>query len=127
MKNQIIYPEKVYVLNKNEGVLAVFSKDDEDDVLIDPEITEIQNKEAELTFQIPTSSKKWNDVYNPENLYLVDGKVFSANFEDSIKVLYDEDDTELITLKAYERQKLLEREFAKIYNSTTGYEEVDDV
>lgn len=126
MKNQIIYPEKVYVLNKNEGVLAVFSKDDEKDVLIDPEITEIQNQEATLTFQIPTSSKKWNDVYNPENLYLVDGKVFSANFEDSIKVLYDEDDTELITVKAYERQKLLEREFAKIYNSTTGYEEVDD-
>lgn len=125
MKNHIIKPESIYVLNKNEGVLAVFSKDDEDDVLIDPEITEIQNKEAELTFQIPTSSKKWNDIYNPENLYLVDGKIFSANFEDGIKILYDEDDTELITVKAYERQKLLEREFAKIYNSTTGYEEVD--
>lgn len=125
MENRIIHPENIYVLNKNEGVLAVFSKDD-DDTLIDPEITEIQNKEAELAFQVPASSKKWNDTYDPENLYLVDGKIFSANFEDSVKVLYDVDDTELITVRAYERQKLLERKFAKIYNSTTGYEELDD-
>lgn len=126
MENNIIHPENIYILNKNEGVLAVFSKDDEDDVLIDPEIKEVQNKEAILTFQIPTSSKKWNDAYNPENLYLADGKIFSANFDDSIIITYDQDDSELITVKAYERQKLLQREYAKIYNSTTGYEELDD-
>lgn len=125
MASNIINPENVYILNKNEGVLAVFSKDDED-TLIDPEIKEVQNQETIFTFQIPTSSEKWNKTYNPENLYLADGKVFSANFDDSITIIYDEDDTELITVKAYERQKLLEREFAKIYNSTTGYEEVDD-
>lgn len=126
MINTIIKPDTIYVLNKNEGVIAVFNKNDED-TLIDPRIEETQNKEAIFTFQVPTSSEKWNSTYNPENLYLVEGKMFSTSFKDSINTILDENGQEIVTITAYERQKLLEREYVKVYNSTTGFEEVDDM
>lgn len=120
-----IKADTVYVLNKNESIIAVFNKDDED-TLINPEIQEVQNSEAILTFQVPTASEKWTSTYNPENLYLVEGKMFSANFSDSIDTVLDEDGTELVTVVAYERQKLLSREYVRAWNSETGFENIDE-
>lgn len=125
MEEEILSPNTVYVLNKNEGIIAVFNKDDED-TLIDPLIKEVQNSEAIFTFQVPASSEKWKSTYNPENLYLVDEKVFSANFSDSISRERTEDNEDIITVTAYERQKLLSREYVRAWNSTTGFEELDD-
>lgn len=115
----------VYVLNKNEGIIAVFNKDDKD-TLIDPIIDEVQNAEAKLTFQVPASSEKWKNTYNPENLYLVDGKIFSANFSDCIERERTDNNEDIITVIAYERQKLLEREYVRAWNSTTGFESIDE-
>ena len=115
----------VYVLNKNEGIIAVFNKDDED-TIIDPIINETQNSEAKLTFQVPAKSKKWKETYNPENLYLVDNKIFSANFSDCIERERNDENEDLITVIAYERQKLLEREYVRAWNSTTGFESIDE-
>ena len=115
----------VYVLNKNEGIIAVFNKDDKD-TLIDPIIDEVQNAEAKLTFQVPASSEKWKNTYNPENLYLVDGKIFSANFSDCIERERTNNNEDIITVIAYERQKLLEREYVRAWNSTTGFESIDE-
>lgn len=115
----------VYVLNKNEGIIAVFSKDDED-TIIDPIIEEVQNGEAKLTFQVPATSEKWKNTYNPENLYLVDRKIFSANFSDCIEREREDNGTDLITVVAYERQKLLERQYVRAWNSTTGFEAIDE-
>lgn len=115
----------IYVLNKNEGIVAVFDKED-DDTLINPIIDEIQNSETTLTFQVPASSEKWKSTYNPENLYLADGKVFSANFSDAIERERTDENEDLITIVAYERQKLLEREFVRAWNSTTGFDRIDD-
>lgn len=115
----------VYVLNKNEGIIAVFSKDDED-TIIDPIIEEVQNGEAKLTFQVPATSEKWKNTYNPENLYLVDRKIFSANFSDCIEREREDNGTDLITVVAYERQKLLERQYVRAWNSTTGFETIDE-
>lgn len=115
----------IYVLNKNEGIIAVFNKDDED-TLIDPIVDDIQNAESVLTFQVSATSQKWMDTYNPENLYLVNGKVYSANFTDSIERDRNDRDEDIITVKAYERQKLLEREYVRAWNSTTGFENIDE-
>ena len=120
-----IKPQTIYVLNKNEAIIAVFNKDDED-TLIDPEIKEVQNSEATLTFQVPANSEKWKTTYNPENLYLVENKMFSANFTDSISRDRTDEGEDIITIVAYERERLLAREFTKAYNSTTGYEELDE-
>ena len=126
--------DTVYVLTKDfivnnydlNGIVAVFNKDDED-TIIDPVIDEVQNSETTLTFQVPASSEKWKSTYNPENLYLADGKVFSANFTDSIERERTQDNEDTITIVAYERQKLLEREFVRAWNSTTGFDNIDDI
>lgn len=125
-EDEILNPKSIYVLNKKGGVLAVFNKDDED-TLIDPEVQEIQNQEARLTFQVPASSKKWTSTYNPENLYLTQHMLLSANFSDCVKTELNERGEELVTVQAYEAQKLLEREYVRVYNSTTGFEEVDEL
>lgn len=117
--------DTVYVLNKNEGILAVFDKEDED-TLIDPRIEEVQNAEAKLIFQVPATSEKWKSTYNPENLYLVNDKVFSANFTDSIERERTDENEDLITVVAYERQMLLQREYVRAWNSETGFDNIDD-
>ena len=126
-KDTIYVLTKDFIVNNNDlnGILAVFNKDDED-TLIDPIIYEVQNSENKLTFQVSASSEKWKSTYNPENLYLADGKIFSANFADSIERERNEDNQDIITVIAYERQKLLEREFVRAWNSTTGFENIDD-
>ena len=117
--------DTLYILNKKEGIISVFNKDDED-TLIDPIIEETQNSEAKLTFQVSAKSEKWKSTYNPENLYLIDNKIFSANFSDCIERERDDEDKDIITVIAYERQKLLEREYVRAWNSTTGFENIDD-
>ena len=117
--------DTVYVLNKNEGIIAVFNKDDED-TLIDPIVEETQNLEAKFTFQVPASSEKWKSTYNPENLYLVDGKIFSANFSECVERERNSNNEDIITVTAYEREKLLEREYVRAWNSTTGFESIDE-
>lgn len=126
-KDTVYVLTKDFIVNNNDlnGIVAVFNKDDED-TIIDPVIDEIQNSETTLTFQVPASSEKWKSTYNPENLYLADGKIFSANFTDSIERERNEDGEDIITIIAYERQKLLEREYVRAWNSTTGFDNIDD-
>lgn len=116
--------DTVYVTNKNQQLLAVFNKDDED-TLINPGITEIQNQEATFTFSIPLKSKKWKQIFDPENLYIVDNKIFSANFEGSFIETISEDDEQLIEVQAYEIEKLLSRKYVRAWNSETGFEKID--
>ena len=116
--------DTVYVTNKNQQLLAVFNKDDED-TLINPRITEIQNQEATFTFSIPLKSKKWKQIFDPENLYIVGNKIFSANFEGSFIETISEDDEQLIEVQAYEIEKLLSRKYVRAWNSETGFEKID--
>ena len=126
-KDTVYVLTKDFIINNDDlnGIVAVFNKDDKD-TIIDPVIDEIQNSETTLTFQVPASSEKWKSTYNPENLYLADGKIFSANFTDSIERERTQDNEDIITIVAYERQKLLEREFVRAWNSTTGFDNIDD-
>lgn len=114
----------VYVLDKNETLIAVFKKDDEN-TLINPTIHETQNAEATFTFSISQKNPKWEQIKNPENLYLANGKMFSANFEGCFTEVISEDNQDLVTVTAYERQKLLTRKYVRAWNSTTGFENID--
>lgn len=114
----------VYVFDKNETLIAVFKKDDEN-TLIDPTIHETQNAESTFTFSISQKNPKWEQIKNPENLYLANGKMFSANFEGCFTETISEDNLDLVTITAYERQKLLERKYVRAWNSTTGFDSID--
>ena len=114
----------VYVRDKKEQLIAVFKKDDKD-TLINPRVTETQNSEATFTFSISPKNKKWEQIKNPENLYVISNKVFSTNFEGCFEEIVSDNGEELITVKAYESQKLLSRRYVRAWNSTTGFENID--
>lgn len=123
MENYIV-PDKVYVLNKNEVLLAVFDKDDEEPI-INPQVEKVQNAESVFTFSINPNNPKWLQINDPENLYVVDGKVYSTNFEGCFNEIINESNENLIQVKAYERQKLLSRKYVRAWNSETGFEKID--
>lgn len=116
--------EQIYVLDKNEVLITVFNKDDEDPIY-NPRITDTQNSESVFTFNIDVKNPKWKEIKNPENLYYVDGKVYSTNFEGCFKENITENDEDYISVTAYERQKLLTRKYVRTWNSETGFEKID--
>lgn len=116
--------KSIYVLNKNEQLLAIFNKDD-DDTLINPRIEKRQNSEAIFTFTIDSKNPKWEEISNPENLYLVEGKIFSTNFDGSFTEKVSENDDITIEVTAYERQQLLSRKYVRAWNSETNLKIID--
>lgn len=114
----------VYVLNKDELPIAMFKKDDED-TLINPRIQKTQNAESVFTFSINLNNPKWKQINNPENLYIVDGKIYSTNFEGCFTEAITENNEDMISVTAYERQKLLSRKYVRAWNSETGFEKID--
>ena len=114
----------VYVFDKNENLIAVFDKDDED-TIINPQVHDLQNTESTFSFSISLKSKKWEQINNAENLYYVDNKMFSTNFDECFTSTVDENNEDLVAIIAYERQKLLERRYVRAWNSEDGFENVD--
>ena len=119
-----IEDKQIYVLNKNEELIAVFNVDDEYPIF-NPRIKETQNAEAVFTFSISPNNPKWLEINNPENLYVADGKVFSTNFEGCFQEFVSESNEDYIAITAYERQKLLSRKYVKAWNSETGFDKID--
>ena len=115
---------KVYVLDKNENLLVVFDKDDENPI-VNPQVQQTQNAESVFTFSISPNNPKWAEINNPENLYVVDGKVYSTNFEGCFTEIINESNEDFVEIKAYERQKLLSRQYVRAWNSETGFEKID--
>lgn len=119
-----IEPNVIYVLDKNETLLAMFKKDDKN-TIINPKINKTQNSETTFTFSIAINNPKWEQIKNPENLYIVNDMMFSTNFEGSFEEIISDNGEEYINVIAYERQKLLSRKFVRAWNSTTGFDVVD--
>ncbi len=114
----------VYVFDKNENLIAVFDKDDED-TIINPQVHDLQNTESTFSFSISLKSQKWQQINNAENLYYTDNKVFSTNFDECFTSDVNENNEDLVSVIAYERQKLLERRYVRAWNSEDGFENVD--
>lgn len=124
MEDFVVDPEVVYVFDKNEVLITVFKKDDKD-TLINPRVHKTQNAETTFSFSISQKNPKWEQIKNPENLYLVEDKVYSTNFEGCFTETISEDNEDLVSVIAYERQKLLTRKYVRAWNSTTGFDSID--
>lgn len=124
MEDFVVEPEVVYVFDKNEVLITVFKKDDKD-TLINPRIHKTQNAETTFSFSISQKNPKWEQIKNPENLYLVEDKFYSTNFEGCFTETISDSNEDLVSVIAYERQKLLTRKYVRAWNSTTGFENID--
>lgn len=119
-----IVDSQVYVLNKNEELISVFNVDDENPIF-NPRIKKTQNAETVFTFSISPNNPKWKEINNPENLYVVEDKVYSTNFEGCFQETISDNNEDYILVTAYERQKLLSRKYVRAWNSETGFEKID--
>lgn len=119
-----IEEDTVYVLDKNENLIVVFKKDDED-TIINPRVTETQNGDSVFTFSIALNNPKWKEIKSPENLYIVNNKMYSTNFDGCFTKTINESNEDIVSVIAYERQKLLSRKFVRAWNSMTGFDGID--
>lgn len=119
--------KKVYVYNKNNELLAYFDgeppsyPENRIDMMIDPTVTIESNGASTFTFSMNMYSQKWQDISDPENIYLVDGRKYVCLNETGIVT-----ENETVTVTAYETWKLLEKRYVQAYNVPKEDEFIDD-
>lgn len=119
--------KKVYVYNKNNELLAYFDgeppsyPENRIDMMIEPTVTIESNGASTFTFSMNMYSQKWQDISNPENIYLVDGRKYVCLNETGIVT-----ENETVTVTAYETWKLLEKRYVQAYNVPKEDEFIDD-
>lgn len=119
--------KKVYVYNKNNELLAYFDgeptsyPENRIDMMIEPTVTIESNGASTFTFSMNMYSQKWQDISDPENIYLVDGRKYVCLNETGIVT-----ENETVTVTAYETWKLLEKRYIQAYNVPKEDEFIDD-
>lgn len=119
---------------QNQNYLLVTTKDGavigklrEKDGIYDCKLTERQNDNSTLTFNMLTSSEKYAWLANPENLIVAGERVFSAIYDgDSLTEKKDSGTKNTAAFSFVERQCLLDKIRVTAYNSTTTYDHIDE-
>ena len=119
---------------RNKNYLLITTKDGsiigklrERDGISDCKLTEKQNDNSTLTFNMLTSSEKYSLLANPENLIIAGGRVFSAIYDgDSLTEKKDSGNKNTAAFSFVERQCLLDKVRVTAYNSTTPYDHIDE-
>lgn len=118
---------RVKVYTKDYELLAVFSPSEPSDeyasqnMMIEPRVSIESNGSSTFTFRINSNSEKWEAIRNPENIYLVDGREYTAINENSYQYNGDE-----ITVSLVETWYLLSRKYVQAYNVPKEDEFIDD-
>ena len=120
---------KIKVYDKEGNLLAVFSNktpahigESEKELMISPTIDIVSNSTSTLTFQMFVSSKKWQQIKNPENIYKCDnGRVYTALNEQSI--VYN---GPVVNVTLVEIWYLLSKKYLQVHNVNTEVEALDD-
>lgn len=106
---------------------AVIGKLREKDGISECKLTEKQNDNSTLTFNMLTSSEKYTWLANPENLIVAGERVFSAIYDgDSLTEKKDSGNKNTAAFSFVERQCLLDKIRVTAYNSTTTYDHIDE-
>lgn len=106
---------------------TVIGKLRERDGISDCKLTEKQNDNSTLTFNMLTSSEKYAWLADPENLIAAGERVFSAIYDgDSLTEKKDSGNKNTAAFSFVERQCLLDKIRVTAYNSTTTYDHIDE-
>lgn len=106
---------------------SIIGKLREKDGISDCKLTEKQNDNSTLTFNMLTSSEKYTWLADPENLIVADERVFSAIYDgDSLTEKKDSGNKNTAAFSFVERQCLLDKIRVTAYNSTTTYDHIDE-
>jgi len=117
-------PDKQIIVKNNNSIIAYLTKED---LVYDGWIEERQNKECRLTLSFSSLSSKIFTIKDCNNELYIDGKVFSLLNSDAISIERTEDNKLITSVTAIERwQAELETDYHQVYNSTTGFDHIDE-
>ena len=117
--------EKYLLVTTKDG--SIIGKLRERDNISDCKLTEKQNDNSTLTFNMLTSSEKYSMLADPENLIIAGRRVFSAIYDgDSLTEKKDSSNKNTAAFSFVERQCLLDKVRVTAYNSTTTYDHIDE-
>lgn len=118
--------KKVFVYDKNGNYLAYFDSDSPSNpdnrinMMIEPTVSVESNGASTFTFKMNAYSQKWQDIYDAENIYLVDGRKYVCLNESGIVR-----ENETVTVTAEETWKLLSKKYVQAYNVPKDQEGID--
>lgn len=105
---------------------AVIGRLRENDGISGCTVSNKQNDNSTLSFEMLVKSEKYNLLANPENLIIADGKVFTFIYDgDSVNETKGTNNKNVASFNLVERQALLDKVPITAYNSTTTYDHID--
>lgn len=117
-----MFDNRVYVYNKKMELLATFSGDAEGiseeamrELMVAPTVHIEQNGVSSLTFQMLASAEKWKDIQDPENIYRLNDRFYTA-LNDGAYSQIDENGVSIMNVSLLETWSLLSRQFNQAYN-----------
>ncbi len=119
--------QEVLVYTKSNELIAKFTKDppsnpqDAINMMVNPEVRIVQNGESTFTFSMNRFCEKWIDISDPENIYVVDGRKYTALNAGSF--VYDELN---VTVNLVETWYLLSKQYVQAYNVPAEREGIDE-
>lgn len=112
----------VYVYNKKMELLAKFSGNSEGisedamwNMMVAPTVHIEQNGISTLTFQMLPNCEKWNDIKDPENIYRLNDRFYTA-LNDNAYQQEDNNGVRVMNVTLTERWSLLLRQYNQAYN-----------
>lgn len=112
----------VYVYDKKKNLLATFRGDTEglsEDAMqgnmVAPTLKTVQNGESTLSYQMLANSEKFQQIKDPENLYRVNDRWYTA-LNESAYVYSGQDGVRVCNVVLTEIWSLLSRQFVQAYN-----------
>lgn len=117
-----MFDNVVRVYNKNMQLLAIFdgnteglSEDGMRNVMVSPTVRIESNGVSTLTFQMLPASEKWMQIRDPENIYVLNDRYYTA-LEENAYQYTDENDVQIVNVTLSERWILLNRQYNQAYN-----------
>lgn len=110
-----VYDKKMQLLAVFDGNTDGYTESEMRNMMVAPTVHIETNGESSLTFQMLVKSEKWNLIKDPENIYVLNGRYYTALNEDSYRYA-GEDAVRTVTVTLVERWYLLAKQYNMAYN-----------
>lgn len=112
----------IRVYDKNMNKIAEFrgdntgtSEEAKRNLMVNPTVHIESNGNSTFTFQMLADSSKWNEIKNPENIYVLNGRYYTALAENAYQYT-DNNGVSIVDVSLVETWYLLDRQFNQAYN-----------
>lgn len=112
----------IRVYDKNMVLLAIFddkaegaTPDDMRDMMVSPTVHIEQNGASTFSFQMLADSEKWDLIKDPENIYILNDRRYTALSENAFE-FFGKEGVRLVKAVLPETWYLLDRHFSQVYN-----------